>query len=356
MSTQLALTTDRAEVRELAERIKLLPWAESTPPATRLALAQLSLVHGLSPYTGEAWAIPTKQGWRLMIGISGLRKFAHRSGEYVGRVFRKCDDEEREALGARPGDTAVRCIVMRRKTGQQAGEFDGYGLARTDDKSTMNRLQLARLRAERDALKSAFPLDIMPGLEVGVSIVGAGESTANDEAVEGSAPVMAPGTDGPAMVIEAEPVVDLASDDDAAGDDGEHAGPAGAESGQADYVEAALERPYAPDVLRRGLQAAARRLDGRFPTAGQRGLVAACLQQIFAGDRADDDRHTLTSWIFGAGSLNDLTGGQQLALYEWLRPVKDSGGHWSASDMPAGEAQLALRQALVASGQLELGA
>jgi len=197
----------------------------------------------------------------------------------------------------------------------------------------------------------------MPGLDVGVSIVGAGESMTSDDAVDGGAPAMAPGTDGPAEVIDAGAVVDLTEDGAAAGDGGEEQqddGQASDSSGQADYVEAALERPYAPGVLRRGLQAASRRLDGRTPTAGQRGLVAVCLQQIFAGENADNDRHALTAWAFGAGSLNDLTGGQLLALYEWLRPAKDDGGHWSASAMAAREAQMALRQATIANGQQEL--
>ena len=39
-------------------------------------------------------------------------------------------DEERKWLAAGPNDLVVRCIVMRRKTGQHAAEFDGYGVAR----------------------------------------------------------------------------------------------------------------------------------------------------------------------------------------------------------------------------------
>ena len=352
MTTALALTTDRAEVRELAERIKLLPWAESTPPTTRLALAQLSLVHGLSPFIGESWAIPTKHGWRLVVGISGLRKYAHRSGEYTSRVFRMCDSEEREALGANPGDTAVRCIVVRRKTGQPAGEFDGYGLARVDDKSTMNRLQLARLRAERDALKSAFPLDLTPGVDVGVSIGASAGSEQPEDVDDASVSMVAPGTDGQAEVIDAgavsSPYEGVAeSDNEESADE---------QAGDDVRVDAAPERPYAPDVLRRGLQKAARRHNGASPTPGQRGLVAGCLNEVFAGANADRDRHVLVGWLFGteSGSLNDLAGGQLLALYAWLKPEKDSGGHWSASEMSAREAQAVLRQAELDAGQQEL--
>jgi hypothetical protein len=350
MTTALALTADRAMVRELAERIKLLPGNDQMSPTIRLGLAQLCLAHGFDPFIGEAWIIPTKHGLRLMVGISAIRREAHRSGEYVGRVFRMCDADEREALGARPGDTAVRCIVLRRKTGQPTGEFDGYGLARADEKSTMNRLQLARLRAERDALKSAFPLDLTPGVDVGVSIGTSVGSEQPDDVDDESALMAAPGADVQVGVIDTEVVVD--SRDGAAESAGNES--ADEQAGDGGHVDAQPERPYAPDVLRSGLQAAARRRDGESATPGQRGLVAGCLNEVFAGENADADRHALTRWVFGAESLNDLSGGQLLALYSWLKPAKDTGGHWSASEMSTREAHEALRRARLDAGKQDL--
>ena len=48
-------------------------------------------------------------------------------------------------------------------------EFDGYGLFRVGNEYTkMNPLQCARYRAERDAMKAAFPISLPPGVSAKV--------------------------------------------------------------------------------------------------------------------------------------------------------------------------------------------
>lgn len=147
-------------VKSLEQRmVDFLPGAKDVPHDVRMAMAQIAVAHGLDPFLREVWPIPKRGGgFDLFIGISGWRNAAHRSGEYWGRRFEKVSDEERQWLGAAKNDLAVRCIVMRRKTGQQPAEYDGYGIARPDEQSKMNKFQLARLRAERDAMKAAFPI------------------------------------------------------------------------------------------------------------------------------------------------------------------------------------------------------
>lgn len=163
-------TAEIDKVNELEKRIvDFLPGAKDVPHDVRLAMAQISIAHGLDPWLKEVWPIPVRKngqivGWELMIGISGWRNSAHRSNEYWGRRFEKVTDEERKWLAAGPNDLVVRCIVMRRKTGQQPAEFDGYGVARPDEMSKMNKFQLARLRAERDAMKAAFPISAPIGV------------------------------------------------------------------------------------------------------------------------------------------------------------------------------------------------
>lgn len=157
-------------VNELEKRfVDFLPGAKDVPHDVRLAMAQISLAHGLDAWLKEVWPIPVKKngvivGWELMVGISGWRSSAHRSGEYWGRRFEKVSDEDRKLLAAGPNDIVVRCIVMRRKTGQQPAEFDGYGVASHTEFSKMNKFQLARLRAERDAMKAAFPISAPIGV------------------------------------------------------------------------------------------------------------------------------------------------------------------------------------------------
>jgi hypothetical protein len=158
------------QVKDLEQRIvDFLPGAKDVPHDVRMAMAQISIAHGLDPWLKEVWPIPVKKngqivGWELMIGISGWRNAAHRSNEYWGRRFERVSDEERKWLAAGPNDLVVRCIVMRRKTGQQPAEFDGYGVASPTEFSKMNKFQLARLRAERDAMKAAFPISSPMGV------------------------------------------------------------------------------------------------------------------------------------------------------------------------------------------------
>lgn len=171
---------DRNKVNDLADRIaEFLPQSKTLPKDTRLAIAQIALAHRLDPFLGDIWAIPDRNkingewvvtGYKIMVGISAWRRSAHESGEYWGRHFEKCSDEERKWLGAGPNDLVIRCIIYRRKTGQQPAEYDGYGIFKADERSKMNPLQCVRLRAERDALKGAFPIGFGGGaIKVGVA-------------------------------------------------------------------------------------------------------------------------------------------------------------------------------------------
>lgn len=183
MITDLTVSQNQeVAVRDFEKRIaEFLPGAKDVPQPIRLAMAQIAIVHGLDPFVREVWPIPEKKngeivGWNLMIGIAGWRAAAWRSNEYWGRRFEKCTDEERGWLGAKPADIALRCIVMRRRTGQPPMEFDGYGLFRVGSEYTkMNQLQCARYRAERDAMKAAFPISLPAGVGAKVADEETGE-------------------------------------------------------------------------------------------------------------------------------------------------------------------------------------
>lgn len=180
MTNELTVLADEQKVNDLANRIaEFLPQSRALPKDTRLTIAQIALAHRLDPFLGDIWAIPERNkvngewqttGYRIMIGISAWRRSAHDTGEYWGRHFDKCTPEERQWLGAGANDLAIKCTVYRRKTGQQPMEFDGYGLFRQGEPSKMNPLQCVRLRAERDALKGAFPIGFGGGaVKIGVA-------------------------------------------------------------------------------------------------------------------------------------------------------------------------------------------
>lgn len=171
MENNTTALVDMSSVTDLADRLAdFLPGARDLPKEARMTLAQIGLMHRLDPFTGEIWAIPQRDrnsgqviGFSIMVGIAGWRASAHRSGEYWGRRFEKCSEEERGWLGAGPKDLAIKCIIARRKTGEHPVEFDGFGLYRQGERTKMNPLQCVRYRAERDAMKAAFPISLNIG-------------------------------------------------------------------------------------------------------------------------------------------------------------------------------------------------
>lgn len=156
------------EIDEARKRIvALLPAMANADEGTQLALAYLTMSYGLDPFMGDIWPIPKKvggkaAGWDLMLGIRGLRKVAFRSGQYDGLSFRWLTEREAELLDldAAKGYKAIACEVRRRDC---SAPFVGFGVVLAGDTSKMNHGQLAKLRAERYALKLAFPLEL-PGV------------------------------------------------------------------------------------------------------------------------------------------------------------------------------------------------
>ena len=114
-------------------------------------------------------------------------------------------------------------------------------------------------------------------------------------------------------------------------------------------------RPYQPATLRTGLHKAMREAHaGKTATDNQRSLAVGMLNQCFANEHAEANRHTFQKWIFGVDTSKDLPGPAVLALLDWLKPTKDSGGAYSPSDMAVREALAVIGQAVIDAGQLQL--
>lgn len=153
------------ELDEVRKRIvALLPPVAKADDGTQLALAYVTISYGLDPFMGDVWAIPKKVGgkfvgWGLMFGITARRKVAHRSGEYEACTFRWLTEEEARLLDVdlAKGCKGIACEVRRKGIKRP---FVGFGVVFPDDKSKMNHGQLAKLRAERNALKMAFPVEL----------------------------------------------------------------------------------------------------------------------------------------------------------------------------------------------------
>jgi hypothetical protein len=176
---ELAAYGELEQVREMTRRLLvMLPSAKELGPAGAGALAQASLAMGLNPFIGEVWAIPQRGGtYAIMVGIKGLRAKAHEQakaddGMYTV-VYRIPRAEEIEGLQINKGDIVRACdLVVSGKCARRHFEFTqevprytGIGVYRNGESTKMNPLQVARKRAEADAIKQAFdvPLSFVSG-------------------------------------------------------------------------------------------------------------------------------------------------------------------------------------------------
>lgn len=186
--TNLVVWDSRDNVRELAERLKMMtPGGAKLGTNELLALAQGAVAHGLDPLNGEIWMIP---GRGLMVGVKGLRKKAREQvqGNFWIDFREIINPEERKRLGIAEGSMAFEAhlfdsenirtyaetVERLMKAGipwdavkDMVGEKPysvGIGILKAGENTKMERVQCAMKRAEADALKRRF--DVPFGLAV----------------------------------------------------------------------------------------------------------------------------------------------------------------------------------------------
>jgi len=98
-----------------------------------------------------------------------------------------------------------------------------------------------------------------------------------------------------------------------------------------------LTRPYSPETLRTGIRKHAELNGGKTASEKQRGLVGGVLSEIYQDEIL---RHDVQGYLTGYASLKDMPDEFILALLDWLKPEKDSGGAYHACTMAANEAAL----------------
>lgn len=118
--TALDVYGERPEIREMAQRIKLMIYnGKNLTDAESMALAQYSVGNGLNPFVGEAYYLPGKGPTP---GIAGWRKKADEQLEYERRnakapfarwfvEYPEPDESERDTFDPKPGDIVVKAIV-----------------------------------------------------------------------------------------------------------------------------------------------------------------------------------------------------------------------------------------------------
>ena len=182
----LQLFGDRGEVNELAMRLlKAMPGSRKLTPEQAGTLAQISIAHGLDPFNGEAWFIP---GSGVMVGIKGLRKAARRQLEHEGgkgakfwTVFERVADPK--IYLAQDDDLVFECHLRDSESLEayakaverfKALDFEleaaikaagpypvtlGVGIYIRGEATKMQPNEVARKRAEANAIKQRFDVD-----------------------------------------------------------------------------------------------------------------------------------------------------------------------------------------------------
>lgn len=203
LNSSLQVYGSDSEIDLFAGRIKLMVrGGNSLATGEARALAQISQVTGLNPFIGEVWYIPGKGP---MIGIAGARRLfneGNSGGDYAFVELVPCSaaeagvpDEVKDVVACFRCDahssSATRqyqkLLLDTLEAFRVAGVPDPFGSARDvigkkpiwsgwgystkSETSKMNKVQLAKKRAEADALKKRIVVPFGLGLpDVGVSV------------------------------------------------------------------------------------------------------------------------------------------------------------------------------------------
>jgi len=167
-TTALVATEQEVEIERWAKRMDRLPLAgpQDKVKLIKYATARMAVVYGLDPFLGELVIIPHKKDGQvtdlsLYASIGGMRRVARRTEEYEGRELNPATKKERQDFKITDDNVHVwKCLVYRKGYPRP---FDGFGIfpmLKQDQYSPANPALMARKRAEHQALRAAFDLNI----------------------------------------------------------------------------------------------------------------------------------------------------------------------------------------------------
>ncbi len=114
-------------------------------------------------------------------------------------------------------------------------------------------------------------------------------------------------------------------------------------------------RPYAPEMLKRGIEKSGEKFVNKDASDEQRKLVAIVFEECFAPNKNSTAmRHSVQNYLYGAQvSLSNAPDGFVLALLDWLKPTQDNGGEYHPAPMAVKEANAVWKQCNLDAGQQE---
>lgn len=346
MNNSIQLYGSSQDINVMAQRFKIaLRGGEKLTTNEALALAQVARTTNLNPFTGEIWYIPGKG---TMIGIAGARRlWKEQSKAGGGFSYVELIPCTKEEAGATEPDVAAAFKAIAHDSSataqyqklfletvnslRAAGSTDpvkeakeimgpkpqwvGYGYSTKSETSRMNKTQLARKRAEADALKKCVTIPF--GVEVAVQDVSS-------------------------EYVNAE-VTEYVGDEN----ETKATSPASSNPSASDG-----ERPYTPEALKARMLDRADKLSGGALKGTEAQTVAMNLNECFNGN--EDKRKAVLFYITGHESAKDLDAGWLLALKKWINPQRDSAsGKFFMDPLSVNEARLVYAQVIKESGQIE---
>lgn len=185
----LAAFGERDAIREMTDRlIKMLPGTVRLNQQEALTVAQVAVAHGLDPFNGEVWGLKgeNEKWYGVMVGIKGLRKCARRQADQEGGTYwTEIRRVEPKQYGAQDNAVVYECRVRDTITTQAYGKslhtltsagipyaeavrmlgdapvVIGVGIATPDERSKMSLHARAKKRAEAEAIRQRFDVQLM---------------------------------------------------------------------------------------------------------------------------------------------------------------------------------------------------
>jgi phage recombination protein Bet len=290
---------------------------------------------GLDPFSRQIYAIKRWDGREkrevmgIQVSIDGFRLVAERTEKYAGQLgpyWCGLDGEWKEVWLDNVPPAAAKVAVLRKDFNEplwSVATWAQYAQKYSKDGkeflspmwSKMPALMLAKC-AESLALRKAFPQELS-GLYTSDEMGQADNSTPTEETID-------------VEVVEPKP------------------------RPVENKPQNGNTRPFAPEHLAELIQKKAESHEGEPASKEQKGLMVGMLDMCFMGGDAEMRRHQVCTYLTGFASTSKMPDKYILALLDWLKPVKDSGGAYAPDAMAVREAGMVLASQIKETGQQEL--